>query len=150
MFKTLSKSTIIMFIYDFLVLCSSTLILSNLFGYTTKAIIFLCFLVVFIGLIVLFLKGNYRIREFNITSKNSYLLFEGIVITHILPAAYLIIFALSTVNAIKFVMLNILIIFIFLRLYRNIYHYYLFKVINGQAKLKISDTKLKFFNFVLC
>ena len=128
MLKTLSKSTIVMFIYDFLVLCSSTLMLSNLFGYTTKAIIFICVLVVFTGLIVLFLKGNYKIREFNITNKNSYLLFEGIVITHILPAAYLIIFASSTINAIKFIMLNILIIFIFLRLYRNIYHYYLFKV----------------------
>ena len=73
MFKTLSKSVFIMFIFDLLILFLSTLMWAYAFNYSVKAIIFLTLLVVTVGLIVLFLKGNYKIREFNITGKNTYL-----------------------------------------------------------------------------
>ncbi|MCR4881810.1 MAG: exopolysaccharide biosynthesis polyprenyl glycosylphosphotransferase [bacterium] len=126
--KSLLKATSIMFIFDLLILCFVTYICAELFGYTGKAILFLCILVVSVGLIVLFLKGNYKIREYNITVKNTYLLFEGVVMMHILPAIYLLIFAASITSSLQFLAVNILAIFIFLRLYRALYHLYLFYV----------------------
>ena len=82
MFKSLSKSTTIMFIFDFLVLSLSTFIWANIFDYTPKAVIILCITTVIAGLVILYLKGNYKIREFNINTKNTYLLFEGVVMAH--------------------------------------------------------------------
>ena len=126
--KSLSTSTWTMFIFDLVVLCSSTYVWANLFGYTPKAIFILCATVLIVGLIVLYLKGNYKIREFNITFKNTYLLFEGIVMTHVLPAVYLLVFAASITNSINFLAANILTIFLVLRLYRALFHLYLFKI----------------------
>ena len=107
-----------MFIFDFIILFLSTYFCGSHFAYTFKTIIILCILVLVVGLIVLFLKGNYKIREFNINLKNTYLLFEGIVMTHVLPAAYLLIFAASITCTLKFLAINTLTIFVLLRLYR--------------------------------
>ena len=126
--NSLSKSAKIMFLFDFIILFLSTYLWANYFGYTNKAIIILCILVVVVGLIVLFLKGNYKIREFNINFKNTYLLFEGIVMTHVLPALYLLVFAASITCTLKFLAINTLTIFVLLRLYRAIFHLYLFKI----------------------
>lgn len=128
MFKTLSKSVNIMFLFDLLILTGSTFILTKAFEYTPKARIFLILLVAIIGMIVLFLKGNYKIREFNITGKSTYLLFEGVVMMHVMPALYLFVFASSVVSSIEFLLANILTIFIALRLYRALFHYYLFRI----------------------
>ena len=128
MFKTLSRSVLYMFLFDLLILAVSTILWANKFLYSIKAIIFLSVLVVGSGLIILFLKGNYKIREFNITGKNTYLLFEGVVMMHIIPALYLFIFASSAIKTIEFLLANILTIFIALRLYRALFHYYLFKI----------------------
>ena len=126
--KSLSASSKIMFLFDFIVLLSSTYFYANAFNYTEKAIILLCFLVVFGGLIVLYLKGNYKIREFNITIKNTYLLFEGIVMAHVIPAVYLLLCAESITSTLKFLVVNTLSIFIILRIYRALYHLYLFNI----------------------
>ena len=126
--KKLSKSTTIMFLFDLLILFLSTYIWANIFGYTQKAIVILCILVVSAGLIVLFLKGNYKIREFNINFKSSYLLFEGVVMTHVIPASYLIIFAASITCTLKFLAINTITIFSLLWLYRTIFHFYLFNI----------------------
>lgn len=128
MFKTLSKSVFIMFIFDLLILFLSTLMWAYKFSYSAKAIIFLTLSVVVVGLIVLFLKGNYKIREFNITGKNTYLLFEGIVMMHVIPALYLFIFASSVGTTIEFLFANILTTFVCLRIYRALFHIYLFKI----------------------
>lgn len=128
MFKSLSKSTTIMFIFDFLVLSLSTFIWASIFDYTPKAVVILCITTVLAGLVTLYLKGNYKIREFNINTKNTYLLFEGVVMTHVIPAAYLLIFASSITSTINFIALNILTIFVILRLYRAFYHFYLFRI----------------------
>lgn len=126
--KSLSKSTWMMFLFDFTTLFVTTYIWANVFGYTLKAVIILCFLIVSVGIIVLFLKGNYKIREFNINIKNSYLLFEGIVMTHVLPSLYLLIFAASITCTLKFLAVNILTVFIMLNLYRAFFHLYLFNI----------------------
>lgn len=126
--KSLSKSTFIMFCFDMVILYLSTFIWSKHFGYTPKAILILCILITNIGLIVLYLKGNYKIREFNPTFKNTYLLFEGIVMTHVLPSLYLVIFAASITNSARFIAINIFTIFVLLRLYRALFHLYLFKI----------------------
>ena len=128
MFNSLSKSVPFMFLFDLLIFLVSTLTWAYLFGYTIKAIILLTLLVVTVGLIVLFLKGNYKIREFNFNIKNTYLLFEGIVMTHVLPAVYLLIFAASITSTLKFLAVNTLTIFVLLRLYRTLFHLYLFKI----------------------
>lgn len=130
MLKSLSKSTKIMFLFDLIILFLSTYYLANIFGYTPKAIGILCCLIVLVGLIVLYLKGNYKIREHNINFKNSYLLFEGIVMTHVLPVFYLLIFAASVTGALRFIATNILTIFVLLELYRIFFHLYLFKLKN--------------------
>ncbi|MBR1619493.1 sugar transferase [bacterium] len=128
MFKSLSKSTTIMFLFDFIVLSLSTFIWASIFEYTPKAIVILCITTVLTGLAVLFLKGHYKIREFNVNMKNAYLLFEGVVMTHVIPAAYLLIFASSITSTINFIAVNIITIFIILRLYRVFYHFYLFRI----------------------
>lgn len=126
--RSLSKSTWIMFCFDLMALFVSTFLCSNFFCYSDKSVAVLCFLVVAVGLTVLYLKGNYKIREFNITFKNTYLLFEGVVMTHIFPFLYLLIFTESKTNTLKFLIANILIIFILLRAYRALFHIYLFNI----------------------
>ena len=116
--KSLSKSTTVMFLFDLIIFCLSTFLWSSFFDYTPKAIGILCFLVISIGLVVLFLKGNYKIREFNISLKNTYLLFEGVVMTHVIPALYLLIFAASITSTLKFLAINTLTIYLLLWLYR--------------------------------
>ena len=128
MIKSLSKSVIFMFLFDLIALFVSTFVWANIFGYTPKAIVILCALVVFVGLVVLFMKGNYRIREHRITFKNSYLLFEGIVMTHVLPSLYLVVFAASKTDSARFIATNILTIFVLLALYRIFFHLYLVKL----------------------
>lgn len=117
-----------MFLFDLIILFSSTLFWAGKFDYTPKAILILCILVVIVGLNVLYLKGNYRIREFNISLRNTYLLFEGIVMTHVFPALYLLIFAASKTDSINFIATNVITIFILLKLYRALFHLYLFKI----------------------
>lgn len=126
--KSLSKSTWIMFCYDLTILCLSTYFLANFFGYTFKAVLILSTLVVSAGLFILFLKGHYKVREFNINIKNAYLLFEGIVMAHVLPAVYLLIYAASIKSSINFLVVNVLTIYVLLRIYRVCFHYYLFRV----------------------
>ena len=126
--RTLSRSVGIMFLFDLTILGLSTYLWANFFGYTQKAIFILCFLVLAVGLSVLFLKGNYKIREFNVNIKNAYLLFEGIVMTHVLPAIYLLIYAASITSTLKYLAVNILTIFALLILYRIFFNYYLFKI----------------------
>lgn len=125
---SLTKSIRIMFCFDFIILFLSTCQWAKFFGYSQKITVILGVITVAIGLVVLYLKGNYKIREFNITFKNAYLLFEGIVMTHILPAIFLLIFTNSVHCALKFIFVNLLTIFLILRAYRAIFHYYLFTI----------------------
>ncbi len=126
--RSLSKSTTYMFIFDLMTIFASTFVWSYCFGYTPKARMLLCTIIVLVGIAVLYLKGNYKIREFNTNIKNAYLLFEGIVMTHVLPAVYLLFFAASITSTLKFLAVNILTIFVVLRLYRDLFHLYLFKI----------------------
>ena len=128
MFKSLSRSTWIMFLFDLVILSLSTSFWAHYFNYTPKAILILSVLVVTTGLIILFLKGHYRIREFNVNIRTSYLLLEGIVMAHVLPAVYLLVYAASIKSSINFIVVNVLTIYLFLRLYRIIFHYYLFRI----------------------
>jgi len=76
MIKSLSKSTWIIFIFDLIILCSSTIFWWNCLSLSTSfLILFVCFISI-TGVLILFLKDNYKIREFNITFWNFYRLFE--------------------------------------------------------------------------
>ncbi len=138
MFKNLSKSVTIMFIYDLLVFS-----LVTTFWYLNFKILSLYYvpvlLIVITGIISLFLKGNYKIREFNITIKNTYLLFEGIVFAHI--PALLLLFWVNGLTVEKFMLVNILTIFVLLWVYRACFHYYLFNIKNIQNILIIGTDK---------
>ncbi len=127
MTRFLSKSVIIMFIFDLLILMTSTALWSVIFGASLKFALALVALIVLCGLCVLFLKGNYKIREFNIRPKNSYLLFEGVLFAHI-PAAILMFLSADPYEALVFLVLNILTVFLLLQIYRILFHLYLFKL----------------------
>lgn len=123
--KTLSKSVIIMFLYDALIFGLSSYFWYVKFNLTSKLLIPAVLLIVATGLFTLFLKANYKIREFNNTLKNCYLLFEGVIFSQI-PAAILLAFFNLNFSLAKFLVVNTITIFVLLKLYRMIFHYYLF------------------------
>ena len=123
--KTLSKSVIIMFLYDALIFELSSYFWYAKFNLTSKMLIPAVLLIVATGLFTLFLKANYKIREFNNTLKNCYLLFEGVIFSQI-PAAILLAFFNLNFSLAKFLILNTITIFALLKVYRIIFHYYLF------------------------
>ena len=123
--KTLSKSVIIMFLYDALIFGLSSYFWYVKFNLTPKMLIPAVLLIVATGLFTLFLKANYKIREFNNTLKNCYLLFEGVIFSQI-PAAILLAFFNLNFSLAKFLVVNTITIFVLLKLYRMVFHYYLF------------------------
>ena len=125
MFKSLSKSTWIMFLFDLIILCLSTFFVGAYFGLSQIILLIATGLVVVVGLGTLFLKGNYRIREFRPTFWNFYRMFEGMIFTHI-PVGILLYFFVDKSTLIKFLGINILIIYCALCIYRFCFHYYLF------------------------
>lgn len=125
MLKNLSKSVEIMFIFDLLIFICSTIYLYNFFNLNNSYLIITVCLYIITGLTVLFLKDNYKIREFNITFKNAYLLFEGVIFASI-PAAIFLYILSPNINAIFFVISNLITVWLLLLLYRIIFHYYLF------------------------
>lgn len=127
MTRQLSKSCGIMVIFDFIVLTFSTYYFYNLFNLDKKWLIPTICLTVIAGLFSLFLKDNYKIREFNNTFKNAWLLFEGSIFANI-PSVILLYFFIPKTLLAKFLILNILVIFSILKIYRFCFHYYLFKL----------------------
>lgn len=123
--KTLSKSVIIMFLYDALIFGLSSYLWYAKFNLASKMLIPAVLLIIATGLFTLFLKANYKIREFNNTLKNCYLLFEGVIFSQI-PTAILLAFFYLNFSLAKFLIVNTITIFILLKLYRMIFHYYLF------------------------
>lgn len=123
--KTLSKSVIIMLLYDALIFGLSSSFWYTKFNLMPKLLIPTVLLIVATGLFTLFLKSNYKIREFNNTLKNCYLLFEGVIFSQI-PAAILLAFFNLNFSLAKFLILNTITIFVLLKVYRIIFHYYLF------------------------
>lgn len=131
MIKNLSKSTSIMFLFDLLVFTLSTNLLYGIFygnnNFFSLNRILVVTVVVIAGLYSLFLKGQYKIREFNITLWNAYRLFEGVFFAHVIPAIILF-FTVEKITLLKFLVANICTIFCCLYLYRLGFHYYLFNL----------------------
>lgn len=141
--KVLSKSILIMFCVDFFTFLYSSIFWYQYFKLPSNYIYCAIVLSVFMGISVLFLKGNYQIREFNINIKNTYLLFEGIVLAQI-PLAILLFVLAPLFQTLKFILLNILTAFIVLRLYRALFHVYLFNFKQEKNVLIIgADKKAK-------
>lgn len=136
----LSKSVSIMFLFDLIVLALSTGFWYSFIDLQKSFYIPVCALIVLSGLITLYLKSNYEIREFNITSKNTYLLLEGVIFAHI-PAAILLYFAGNPISSIEFLVANILTIFVILRIYRALFHLYLFHIKKTKNILIIGTNK---------
>lgn len=125
--RLISKSILIMFIFDMFTLLVSTTFWYTYFELPIDFLDITVLLTVLSGLAVLFLKDNYKIREFNVTLKNYYLLFEGIVFSQIPAAALLLTFIQSPITF-EYILANLLTIFVVLRLYRVLFHYYLFNI----------------------
>ena len=125
--KILSKSILIMFCFDLLILISSSIFWCNYFKLPIIALFLTVILVTITGLATLFLKANYKIREFNNTPKNTYLLFEGVLFAHAPVIILALIFARNT-QSFFFVVANILTIFFALKIYRILFNYYLFNI----------------------
>ena len=124
--KSLSKSTWIMFLFDLIILSLSTYFIGSYFSLGFKLLLLTIDFTVITGLVTLFLKGNYKIREFNPTFWNFYRLFEGVIFTHV-PVGILLFFFVDKTILIKFLGINILIIYLALCIYRFCFHYYLFQ-----------------------
>lgn len=125
--KLLSKSTLIMFLFDLITLVLSTVYWYNYFNLPFEHMDIAVLLTTLTGIIVLFLKDNYKIREFNSTLKNSYLLFEGVVFSQI-PATILLLTFNQDVKSFEFILFNLLTIYAALFIYRRCFHYYLFNI----------------------
>ena len=136
----LSRSIFIMLIFDILILFISTSFWYKYFNLPENLFIISIALITIIGFIVLFLKDNYKIREFNISSKNYYLLFEGIFISHV-PLLIFLLIINHNIQILKFIGLNILTVYIFLAAYRNLFHLYLFKLKKIKNVLIIGTNK---------
>ena len=136
----LSRSIFIMFIFDILILFISTSFWYKYFNLPENLFIISIALITVIGFIVLFLKDNYKIREFNISSKNYYLLFEGIFIFHV-PLLIFLFTIKHNIQTLEFIGLNILTVYIFLAAYRNLFHLYLFKLKKIKNVLIIGTNK---------
>lgn len=126
MLRTLSRSVIIMFMFDIVVFSLISFLNCQIFNIGGVAQLVAVGLTTLMGIVVLYLKANYKIREFNINRKNIYLLLEGVVMAHI-PAAIILFFLLTAKQNILFVITNIVIIFVILELYRLLFHLYLFR-----------------------
>ena len=72
-----------MFLYDALIFGLSSYLWYAKFNLASKMLIPAVLLIIATGLFTLFLKANYKIREFNNTLKNCYLLFEGVIFSQI-------------------------------------------------------------------
>lgn len=138
--RLLSKSTLIMFLFDLIVFTLSTTFWYAIFMLPLEYLDITVFLTVLSGVMVLFLKDNYKIREFNTTLKNYYLLFEGIVFSQI-PAAILLLIFVSGAQVFEFIFANLLTIFVILRIYRVLFHYYLFHLKRTKHVLIIGADK---------
>lgn len=153
MSKSLSKSITIMFLFDLFTLCLSTYFVCHSFDLNLKISVLSIGLVTLTGLITLFLKDYYKIREFNPTFWNFYRLFEGIIFTHV-PFAILLLFFTDRITLLKILGLNIAIIYILLCLYRLCFHYYLFNLkkikkilivgVNERAKIIADEIQNKY------
>lgn len=136
----ISKSILIMFLFDIAVMLTSTTLLYTGFGLPENILDLTVLITVLSGIAVLFLKDNYKIREFNTTLKNYYLLFEGIVFAQIPPAILLLTFT-HDVSSFEFILANLLTIFVILRTYRLLFHYYLFNIKKTKKVLIIGNDK---------
>ncbi len=129
-----------MFLFDMAVMLISTTFWYSGFGLPENLLDMTVLITVLSGIAVLFLKDNYKIREFNTTLKNYYLLFEGMVFAQIPPAILLLTFT-HDANTFEFILANLITIFIFLRIYRLLFHYYLFHIKRTQNVLIIGNDK---------
>lgn len=136
----LSKSILIMFLFDIAVMVASTTFWYSGFGLPENLLDMTVLITALSGVAVLFLKDNYKIREFNTTLKNYYLLFEGIVFAHI-PTAILLLTFTNSADTFEFILANLLTIFVVLRIYRLLFHYYLFNIKKVKNVLIIGNDK---------
>ena len=123
--KLLSKSIPIMLMFDFVILLCSTIFWYRFFQLPLAYEICFAGLTVIAGIFALFLKANYKIREFNNTKKNAYLLFEGVIFSQI-PAIFFVLCFFRELQACQFILFNTITIFVILKIYRALFHYYLF------------------------
>ena len=136
----LSKSILIMFLFDIAVMVASTTFWYSGFGLPENLLDMTVLITALSGVAVLFLKDNYKIREFNTTLKNYYLLFEGMVFAHI-PTAILLLTFTNGADTFEFILANLLTIFVVLRIYRLLFHYYLFNIKKVKNVLIIGNDK---------
>ena len=122
--QSLSRSTGLMFTFDLAVLFIVTYYFAGNFANNTMSVL-TTILVTIVGLFSFYLKGQYKIREHNLTKWNLYRLFEGILFANI-PAVLVLFFFVPKLVLFRFLILNICSIFICLALYRICFHYYLF------------------------
>lgn len=140
MHKQPSKSVIFLLLFDLVVIATSTFFWAKYYQINNLFALSYSFIATLVGFIVLFLKDNYKIREFNNTKKNTYLLFEGVVFANA-PLLLLILLFSRELNSFYFLFINILTIFVCLKLYRVLFHFYLFNLKRTKKVLIVGTGK---------
>lgn len=123
--KLISKSVIIMFLFDLVAIAAVSYFCYRYFGLPQRLHIPTVLLTTVLGVSVLYLKSQYKIREFNVTKRNYYLLFEGVIFFNI-PIFFLLFFFVPKISLICFSFSSMLLSYLLLELYRFVFHYYLF------------------------
>ena len=118
MINFISKSVISLFLIDFAILATATFLTAKKFEIPEIGVITL--LVVGAGMFSLYLKDNYKIREYDFSCGNALRLFEGVIFAHI-PA---FVFAGFFIDAdlSKFLFSNVIIVYCLLLLTRICFH----------------------------
>ena len=153
--SNLSRSTKTIFVLDLLIFIGvTTLVLKYSLNNSCSLFvqIFIIALITFAGIISLSLKGQYKLREHNISIWNFYRLFEGVIFAHV-PALSLLIWA-EKMPTLKFLVINVILIYILLCLSRLCYHFYLFYFkavqrvliigVNERARIIADEIKSKY------
>ena len=117
-----------MFLFDMLAIASASYFSYRYFGLPQRFHIPTVVLTTVLGAIVLYLKSQYKIREFNVTKRNYYLLFEGVIFFNIVPFA-LLFFFVPKMSLVCYYALTMLLTYVALELYRFLFHYYLFNLL---------------------
>ena len=86
--QSLSRSTGLMFTFDLAVLFIVTYYFAGNFANNTMSVL-TTILVTIVGLFSFYLKGQYKIREHNLTKWNLYRLFEGILFANYSMTGYM-------------------------------------------------------------
>lgn len=121
--KVISKSIYVLMVIDALIFEVLTLFTAANYNIPEKNTILTTILFTVCGVYVLFMKGFYKIRNYELDPKDAYLLFEGIVLAAVIPFVTLLFFDFNWL-AFKFLLVDVICIYIVIFIWRKLFYYH--------------------------